>query len=87
MNVPALPLVTQGESQVMEVLDFDSEEFRNMSVSDRVKKCRSLAQRARALAAQSNHESTYLRIAIEWDTLADDMQQAQTTDEGRPSAA
>ena len=59
-------------------LDFDAEEFRAMPASERVRTCRLLAVRARRLAelCGPKHEPIYLRIAQEWDTLANDIEQA-----------
>jgi hypothetical protein len=53
-------------------LDFDAEEFEQMSASQRVRICKLCADRARAIAENttSPHRENYLRIAAEWDILA-----------------
>jgi hypothetical protein len=56
-------------------LDFNAEEFMRMSHDERIGICRQLAVRARELAELGDvkHRSSYLKIAAEWDKLADEM--------------
>ena len=56
-------------------LDFNAEEFIRMSHDERIGICRRLAMRARQLAELGDvmHRESYLKIASEWDKLADEM--------------
>ena len=58
------------------VLDFNAKEFMRMSHEQRIGIYRQLANRARTIAGLShaNSSSAYLRIADEWDKLAEDME-------------
>ena len=56
-------------------LDFDADEFQRLPVTERARRCRLLAQRARALAQGSPaHRDAYEEIAKQWLKLADDME-------------
>jgi hypothetical protein len=57
-------------------LDFTADEYRSMSYPQQIRLCRRLADRARGLAeaAAPNHRAAYLRIANEWDQLAELME-------------
>ena len=56
-------------------LDFNAEEFMRMSFAERVGICRQLAAHARRLAelGDAKYRASYLKIAAEWDKLADEM--------------
>ena len=53
--------------------DFSLDEFDRMSHSERIALCRQRASQAREDAAQSKHREALLRLAEDWDNLADEM--------------
>jgi hypothetical protein len=57
-------------------LNFNAEEFLRLPVTDRVRLCRRLAQRAQELAekAEPSFRSAYADIALKWRELADEME-------------
>ena len=55
-------------------LDFTAEEFSNLTVSERIKRCRRVAQSFRQLVERS-YTDAYLRMAREWERLADHIEQ------------
>jgi hypothetical protein len=59
-----------------DALDFTADEFKKMTHEQRIRLCRRLAARARDLATCSapNQRGPYLRIAAEWETLADEVE-------------
>jgi len=59
-------------------LSFDAEQFLAMPVKDRVRMCRQQAERAQELAdaGQPKYRDSYLEIAKQWLTLADEMGRA-----------
>jgi hypothetical protein len=58
--------------------EFNAEAFLKLPVKERVKLCRRLAERAEALAAQASpkYRGYYAEIAKQWQTLAEEMDQA-----------
>ena len=57
-------------------LDFDANEFQKMSHGQKIRLCRLLAERARnmGLLTPAEKRGPYIRIAYEWDQLADEME-------------
>jgi len=55
---------------------FNAKEWRNLSLDERVKRCRLLAHEARALAqtASDSVRLSYVRLAEQWEALLIDMQ-------------
>jgi hypothetical protein len=58
--------------------EFNAEAFLKLPAKERVKLCRRLGERAQALAAQASpkYRGYYSEIAKQWQTLADEMEQA-----------
>ena len=61
-------------------LSFDAEQFLAMSVEDRVRLCRQMAERAQELAdaAAPKYRADYSEIAKHWLMLADDMERVES---------
>lgn len=57
---------------------FKSEEWKNLTPSQRARRCQLMAEEAQALAegAASDVKSSYMRIAGDWLRLADDIERA-----------
>ena len=57
---------------------FKAEEWKNLSPENRARRCRLLAEEARALANGAPHHlaDSYLRIADDWTELAIDIERA-----------
>jgi hypothetical protein len=57
-------------------LEFDAAAFQNMSHRQKIRICRLLADRARMMGSSVSDElrPSYIRIAEEWDGLADEME-------------
>jgi hypothetical protein len=60
------------------ILDFDAKTFLSLSLEERVKLCRELGRRARALGDDSDptFRRFYEEIARQWIELAAEMEQA-----------
>jgi len=58
---------------------FNSEDFRRLTPTERVVLCRRLAQQSRGLAraALPGHRAGYLKVAREWLKLADEIERAR----------
>jgi hypothetical protein len=63
---------------VSDEAEFNAEAFLKLPVKERVKLCRRLSERAQAFAAQASpkYRGYYAEIAKQWQTLADEMEQA-----------
>jgi hypothetical protein len=59
-------------------LEFNAEEWKRMTPSDRVRRCRSLADEARLLSADAalNAKQVYLELSQQWSALADEIEAA-----------
>ena len=60
-------------------LEFNAEEWKRMTPSDRVRRCRSLADEARLLsadAALNAKQVVYLELSQQWSALADEIEAA-----------
>jgi hypothetical protein len=56
-------------------LDFSAEEFRRMSIPERLRLCRRLARRAELLADNDpDRRDIFLQIARGWDALAENLE-------------
>ena len=67
-------------------LDFDADEFLKLPIAERVRLCRALTERARALskAVQPNHRTAYAEIAKQWAELADEMERSSSAAHRNP---
>ena len=61
--------------------DFNAEEFRRLSKTERVRLCRKFAAQARkqADAARGENQTIYRAIAAEWDKLAEEIGRSDGT--------
>ena len=73
-NVSAVGLTTMKDSTI--IREFDAGGFINLSRGQRIAKCREMANEAERLADGKSSEvrASYLDLARQWSTLADEMQ-------------
>ena len=60
----------------MDAPDFSVDDFMGLEPAERVRLCRNMAERAKALAERASpaHRSGYAELARQWDLLAQEME-------------